>query len=163
MHLSLAACASGLVSFDRETVSLDTIDTLRNLPPLLVAIFDVLGCRAAVPFANVGVSRAHGLVPGSSLWCTGPSPCTTEDHPWLLTPPSLLLTFRLDCCHHQSRLRLIAFRARRRGATFVWPVLLHLSGQPILGVLHFRLLAMPFRLLAIWPLLPPPPALVIKF
>ena len=44
LMLLVAVRASGLVSLKRETVSLDTIDTLRNLQSLLADIFDMLGC-----------------------------------------------------------------------------------------------------------------------
>ena len=138
-------------SIQPTPVSLDTINNLRNFPSLRVVAFDALGRRAAVPFANVGVSRAHGLVPRSFLWCAGPSPCTTEDHPWLFTSPMLLI--RVACCHHQSRRRAIILCARPRSATtFIWAVRPRLSGQRIFGVWHFHLPSMTFRLLAILPL-----------
>ena len=144
----MSAFTLSLVPFVYTPVSLDTINTLRNFESLRVFVFDALGCRAAVPFANVGVSRAHGLVPRSFLWCTGPSPCTTEDHPWLLTPLSLLLIFRFGCCHHQSRRRALTLCSRLRSATtFIWAVRPRLSGTRIFGVGHFRLPAMTFRLL----------------
>ena len=54
---------------------------------LLVSVMrssDLMHCCVCFPgvgSAKVGVSRAHGLVPRNYLWYTGPSPCTTEDHP----------------------------------------------------------------------------------
>ena len=40
----------------------------------------------------MGVFGAHGLAPRNYLWCTGPSPCTTEDLP---SSSSLFLAARI--------------------------------------------------------------------
>lgn len=102
--LLVAASVFGLMPFERESVSVDAMNALRNLESLPVVGDEGLGCRSFMhAFCHGG--GFQGLVPRRFFWCSGPNPCTTEDHPLpraLHGFMLLLLVIWPDRRHHRT-------------------------------------------------------------